>query len=86
MQELAGRMLEVVQKYIDDPRARVDARERLGRAARRIRYVYKLNWMLVAIGKRSRPFPSFELIHCSADSCERCAGLSHLPGRAATVL
>ena len=30
-------MLEVVQYYIDDPRARIDARERLGRAARRIR-------------------------------------------------
>jgi len=37
LQELAGRMLEVVQQYIEDPRARVDAQERLGRAARRIR-------------------------------------------------
>lgn len=37
LQELAGRMLEVVQQYIDDPRARIDAQERLGRAARRIR-------------------------------------------------
>jgi hypothetical protein len=31
-------MLEVVQYYVDDPRARIDARERLGRAARRIRW------------------------------------------------
>ena len=31
-------MLEVVQYYMDDPRARIDARERLGRAARRIRW------------------------------------------------
>lgn len=30
-------MGEVVQEYIDDPRARVDVKERLGRAARRIR-------------------------------------------------
>lgn len=30
-------MLEVVQDYIDDPRARIDAKERLGRVAHRIR-------------------------------------------------
>lgn len=30
-------MLEVVHEYVNDPRARIDARERLGRVARRIR-------------------------------------------------
>lgn len=38
VQELAGKFQEVVESYTADPRARSDSKDRLGRAAQRLRF------------------------------------------------